>query len=99
MVMVGWSIPPAGKARVGGSWGLEGGDEAEEGGAGAGGGAVQGGVVLGGAVDLGAVGSDNLESKHVFTCRAEHLAVPAVPALQQIAAEANAFAMARRKEQ
>ena len=56
-------------------------------------------MVLSVAVDLFAVGGDNLESKYAFACRSDHLAVPAVSALQQVAAEANAFAVARGEEE
>ena len=90
-------VPNDGRAPVNPQF--ERGDHTEEARARAAGGPVQVGVVLGVAVDLFAVGSDNLKSKHAFTCRSEHLAVPAVSALQQIAAEANAFAMARREEE
>ena len=78
---------------------FERGDHTEEARSRAAGGPIQVGVVLGVAVDLFTVGGDDLEPKHALTCRAEHRTVPAVSALQQIAAEANAFAMARREEE
>ena len=56
-------------------------------------------VVFGVAVDLLTVGGDDFQSKHALACRPEHRTVPAVSALQKIAAEANAFAMAGGKEQ
>ena len=62
-------------------------------------GPIQVGVILGIAVDLFAVGGDELQSKHALTRRPDDLAVPAVSALQQIAAEANAFAVPGGKEQ
>src|SRR5580693_408425 len=56
-------------------------------------------MVFGIAVDLFTVGGDDFQSKHALACRPDHGAVPAVSALQKIATEANAFAMAGRKEQ
>ena len=51
------------------------------------------------AIDLVALGRDDLQPEHAFACRPDDLAVPPVPTLQQIAAEANAFAVAGREEQ
>ncbi len=51
------------------------------------------------AVDLFPVGGDDFQSKHALAGRAEHRTVPAVSALQKIAAQADAFAMAGGKEQ
>ena len=56
-------------------------------------------MVFGVAVDLFPVGGDDFQSKHALACRPEHRTVPAVSALQKIATEANAFAMAGGKEQ
>ena len=51
------------------------------------------------AVDLVALGGDDLQPEHTLAGRPDHLAVPPVPTLQQVPAEADAFAVARREEQ
>ena len=56
-------------------------------------------AAVGRAVVQHPVGGDDVQSKDALACRPERRAVPAVPALQKIAAEANAFAMAGGKEQ
>ena len=56
-------------------------------------------MVFGVAVDLFTVGGDDVQPEHALACRAEHRTVPAVSALQEKAAQANAFAVARGKEQ
>src|ERR1700757_5427072 len=56
-------------------------------------------MVFGVAVDLFTVGGYDFHSEHAFACRPEHRTVPTVSALQKIATEANAFAMAGGKEQ
>src|ERR1700733_1917035 len=51
------------------------------------------------AVERVAFGSDDLHPEHALARRPDDLAVPAVSTLQQIPAEANALAVARREEQ
>ncbi|EUA52631.1 hypothetical protein I552_8739 [Mycobacterium xenopi 3993] len=63
------------------------------------GGPIQVGMVFGIAVKPFAVGGDHLQTQHALARRAEHRAVPAIPALQQIAAQANALAVSCGKEQ
>jgi hypothetical protein len=49
-------------------------------------------------VDLLAVSSHHVEADDVFACQAVDAAVPAIPALQQIAADTDAFAVPGGKE-
>ena len=51
------------------------------------------------AMDLFAVGGDDIDPDDAFAGRAVDSAVPAIAALQQVAAEANALAVAAGEEQ
>ena len=56
-------------------------------------------MVLGVDVELLTVGGHHVQAEHALARRPVDPAVPAVPALQQVPADANALAVARREEQ
>jgi hypothetical protein len=56
-------------------------------------------VVVGIAVDLLPVGGDDVQADDALARRPVDAAIPAVPALQQVTADADAFAVAPGKEQ
>ncbi|BCI88369.1 hypothetical protein NIIDMKKI_35750 [Mycobacterium kansasii] len=74
-------------------------DDPEKARPGAAGGPVQLGVIVCVAIDLLAVGGDDLEPDDALAGGAENPAVPAVPALQQVAAQADAFTVAAREKE
>ena len=78
---------------------MKSGDHCEEAGAGTARRPVQVGVVVPVDVQALPVGGDHIETQHAFAGRPEHAAVPAVSALQEVAADADALAMARGEEQ
>ena len=78
---------------------MKGRHDREEAGARAAGGEVEVGVILGVDVELLAVGGDDVETDHAFARRPVDAAVPSVTALEQIAADANALAVAGGEEQ
>ena len=60
---------------------------------------IQVGVVLGVDVQLVTVRGDHVEADDALTRRSVHPAVPAVPALEQVAADSHALAVAGGEEQ